>query len=268
MARPTSAYPLNAPGEPDLSSINMCMYAHPGDGKTVLAGTGDIILDGDGTGAAAAASQGSKAIVVPVLSYDELRDAFEWVSEDVAPKKPDAWVSWDSLTLFQDRTLIEDVTAEAHDENPKQSEWVPSQREYLVDHNRIKMWIRRFAKLKINFMVTAHVGVAEDPEGNLIYMPAVQGKGMASAVSGYMNIVGFMAKKEGKPRKVLFQKRDQWYAKDQFDCLGVTMTDPTLPKIRAAVEKSSSARRTSSAAGKRRNTSGARRKRTTVSSTK
>lgn len=267
MSRPVAAYKLNSPDEPDLSSINLCTYAHPGKGKTVLSGTGDIILDGDGTMGAAAAAQGSKAIVVPATTYDEIREAFEWVAEDVAPKKPDAWVSWDSLTLFQDRTLVDDITAEAAERNPRQDPHVPGQREYGIDHHRIKMWVRRFVKLKVNFHITCHVMADENPDGDLIYMPAVQGKGMSSAVTGYCNVVGYYAPvmdpdnpEKVKARKMLFRESTEFYAKDQFECLGPVMNNPTLPKIRAAIQEANDARRSSTAAVKRRPSGTARRR--------
>jgi hypothetical protein len=278
MPRPTDAHVLGD-DSPDLSKINLGLYAHPGRGKTVLGGGGRangtklnvphsrgiIIADGDGTRGLAAASQGSKATIIPMEDYDAVRSVYEWMVEDLLPKnKLPKWFVWDSVTLFQDRSLIDDITWEAHQQNPNQSEFVPSQREYLIDHNRIKTWIRRFVKLPCNCLFTFHVAVDEDPEGNLIYMPAVQGRSagvsMSSIVTGYLNVVGYMDVVDNK-RKILFQPSNEFYAKDQFHALGKVMTDPTLPKIEEKIATALAARRSSQpAANRRRGTATGRRK--------
>lgn len=240
MARPTSIFTL---GKGELRNINMGVYAHPGTGKTVFAGSkgkGTLILDSDGYGSIAAEAQGSDADVMPCVDYDDLQSAYEFLRHEDHGYD---WVWWDSMTLFQERALIDEILVEAHAENPRQSEDVASMREYLINMNRIGKFTRQFIDLPINFGVTFHVQAVEDPEGDLIYMPAVQGKNMPSKVSGYLNVVGHLglATKEvsGKKktvRRMLWQSRQHYYAKDRFGALGVVMDEPTIPKCEKLIE--------------------------------
>ena len=242
MARPTSIQALQGE-ESFLRNINMGVYAHPGAGKTVFAGSkgkGTLILDSDGGGSLAAAAQGSEAEVMPCNDYDDLQSIYEHLRYD---DHGFDWVWWDSQTLFQERALIDEILVEAHAENPRQSEDVASQREYLINMNRIGKFTRQFVDLDINFGVTFHVLAVPDPEGELIYMPAVQGKNMPSKISGYLNVVGHLGKavierngKKVRVRRMLFQQHEHYYAKDRFDALGTTMDQPTIPKCEALID--------------------------------
>lgn len=230
----------------NLSSINMCVYSHPGVGKTVLAGTADermLIMDSD-KGTESAAVRGSKAKRTPAIDHEQIGNIYDYLAN---VKHPFTWVWWDSLTLFQNRALIDDIMPRAVETNPRQEEFVPSQREYLINNNHIMRWIRLFVDLPINFGISCHVLIGEEADGETMYMPAVQGKGMPSHVSGYMNVVGYYAKREEKKegakketvaRKLLVQPRGKYYAKDRFAALGSIMTDPTLPQIEAMIRKS------------------------------
>lgn len=265
MTRPVDVFSLDDPEESSMSSINLCVYSHPGKGKTVLAGTGGkrmLIMDSDmGDGTASARAFRSKADAVAVPDYAKLDEIYQHLAHD---KHGYEWCWWDSLTLFQDRTLVDEITADAHAANPNQSAWVPSQREYLIDHNRIKQYVRLFAALPINFGVSCHVTIQEDPATEeAIYMPFVQGKGMASFLAGYMNVVGFLATTKGsKPqRRILFDARNNYFAKDRFHALGVTMDAPTIAKIEDAITKAREARNTERTRPSRR-TSSTTRKRT------
>lgn len=240
--RPTSIYSLS---DEDISlrTINMGIYAHPGAGKTVFAGSkgkGTLILDSDGGGSLAAAAQGSEAEAMPCNDYDDLQSIYEHLRYDDHGYD---WVWWDSMTLFQERALIDEILVEAHAENPRQSEDVASQREYLINMNRIGKFTRQFVDLPINFGVTFHVMAVPDPEGELIYMPAVQGKNMPSKISGYMNVIGHLGKatterngKKVRVRRMLWQQHEHYYAKDRFDALGATMDAPSIPKCEKLID--------------------------------
>lgn len=246
MPRPTSLYQLGE--DPDeLATINALIYSHPGEGKTVLWGTGGpqvMIMDADSYGAASALAMGSKAFRLPVTDFQDLWDAYEFIKNDNAREpQPFGWVVWDSLTLWQNRSLIDEVMPDAVAANPKQEEFVPSRREYLINMNRTMRMIRNFAELPVNFGVSCHIMLAQDENGDgSVYMPAVQGKGMPSNVCGYMNVVGYLGKQEvleAGQKKVVqtcrFRREGKYYAKDRFDALGAVMARPTLPKIEAAI---------------------------------
>lgn len=229
--------------DPSLSTINICVYSHPGVGKTVLAGTADermLIMDSD-KGTESASAKGSKAKRTPAIDHSQMAAIYDYLAND---KHSFTWVWWDSLTLFQNRALIDDIMPNAVAQSPRQEEFVPSQREYLINMNHIMRWVRLFVDLPINFGISCHVLISEESDGETLYMPAVQGKGMPSHVTGYMNVVGYYAKREEKGdskkevRKLLVQPSGKFYAKDRFAALGKILTDPTLPQIEKLVRQS------------------------------
>lgn len=233
-------------GEPNLHTVNFCIFSHPGEGKTAFWGTGNnkvFILDSDpGMGTQTCEALGQKPYVMPVVDYDDLATAYEYVAHDLMRELPDVtWIVWDSITLFQDRALIDDIMPDAHAANPeKQEEFVPSRREYLINMNRIGRYVRQFVDLNtFNFGCSAHVLLEPTPDGSTMYMPQVAGKNMPSKIAGYMNVVGYMTKREveGKQiQSVLWQKEAKYYAKDRFSALGHHMDRPTLPKVMELIE--------------------------------
>ena len=237
---------LNVDDE-QLHSINMCIYSHPGEGKTAFWGSGNnrvLLLDSDpGMGSQTAKALGSTCYVMPVLDYDDLHTAYEYVKNDLTRDYPGVvWVVWDSITLFQDRVLIDEIMPDAVAENPRQEEFVPSRREYLINMNKIGRYVRLFVDMPhINFGCSAHVEITQDSDGKTLYMPQVQGKNMPSKIAGYMNVVGFMDKAETadkkKVQRILFSRVGKFYAKDRFNAIGNFMDKPTLPKVQELIEK-------------------------------
>lgn len=229
----------------NLESINMLVYAHPGEGKTPFWGTGGerlLLMDSD-HGYESAASSGSKASKIPVTDYDELEEVYQWLLGTNC--KEFDWVVWDSLTLFQERALIDDIMVDAVAESDRQEEFVPSKREYLINMNRVGRYVRQFVDLPINFGISCHVLMdARDPDGKPMWLPLIQGKGMPGRISGYMNVVGFLGKAKVKkgadevqiPRMLTMQN-GRYYARDRFRALGPHVDNPTLPKIEAAINK-------------------------------
>lgn len=236
-SRPQSIHQVNDVSA-SLKSINLLIYSHPGEGKTPFWGTGGerlLMMDSD-HGYESAAANGSKCYRIPVTDYVELQEAFDWLKNGGGTKEFD-WVVWDSITLFQNRTLIDEIMADAVAENPRQEEFVPSRREYLINMNRILRYVRLFVDLDINFGVSAHVLEDKDPEGGTkLWMPAIQGKNMPSNVCGYMNVIGFLGHTPfvngtgGVPR-LLTQRVGRFYARDRFMALGQHIDRPTVPKV-------------------------------------
>lgn len=264
MTRPESLHKLGSSGQSVDNKLNMLVYSHPGVGKTVLWGTGGdrlLFLDSD-RGTQSAEAMGSKAASISVRNYDELHEAYDWLKHEALPAGEFDWVAWDSLTLFQDRALIDDILKSASDANPRQDPHVASMREYLVNQNRIGEFIRLFVDLPCNFGVSALVLPVEDPDGDIVYMPDVRGKGMSPKVCGYMNVVGYLAKNDKGRRRLITSQREHYYGKDRFNKLktdGKPYVDrPTIKKIEDLVfgeaapspaKTSTSHRRTSQKAG-------------------
>lgn len=246
MPRPASMHQLGT-GE-FQKPINMIIYSYPGEGKSPLWGTGGdrvLFLDSD-NGTESAEMLGSRSWVIPVHDYDDLDEAYKYVKNEMPRELPQVkWVVWDSLTLFQERALIDDLMVEAIAQSTKdREEFVPDRREYLINQNRIGRYIRNFADLPINFGVSALLQVDTDAsDGSTVYMPAVAGKNMASKVCGYMNVIGFLAKaniEESGEKKIvqrlLTQRTGKYFARDRFMALGHHVDRPTLPKIEGLIE--------------------------------
>lgn len=241
--RPSSY--LGPDGE-DLTrkSINLAVYSHPGEGKTVLFGKGDrsvLFLTSDPEGTISARAQGNRFHSIDVTDYDELDEAYRWLKESKEPKQLGIrWVVWDSVTLFQDRVLIDDIMQDAVAENPKQEEFVPSRREYLINMNHLGQYLRQFVTMDYNFGASFHVMTTNESGGDgTLFMPQVQGKNMPSKVAGYFQIVGYLGKvKEGDRlvQRLLVTREGRYFAKDRWDALGHHLDHPTLPKIEQLVE--------------------------------
>jgi hypothetical protein len=241
VSRPRS-YVASGAIDPSLATANVLVYSYPGYGKSVFwcsGGKDVLMMESDPEGIISGLAQGHKPHRVKVTDYDELQETYEWLKED----RPQdfKWVVWDSLTLFQDRALADDIMLDAIAESDKQDEFVPSRREYLQSMNRIGRYVRLFVDLPYNFGISCHVmtDTAVDGDGTMM-MPAVQGKGMASKIAGYMNVVGYLGKVKQPPdnkitQTMLWQPTGRYFAKDRFGCLGTSMVHPTLPKVDAAL---------------------------------
>ncbi len=243
VARPKSIVRISE--DQSIATINFMLYGHPGIGKTALWGTGGktLILDSDSGGILTARALKSQADYMPVNDYQQLAEAYEYLRYDDHGYQ---WVAWDSITLFQDRALVDDILKDAAAANPRQSEDVASQREYLISQNRIGTYIRLFSDLPINFGVSAHVMVGEDTEGDggLIYKPAISGKkgSYSSYICGYMNVVGYYGLTPKGNRRLITERQGEFFAKDRFNALRTNgkgyIDNPTLPHIQRLVEES------------------------------
>lgn len=251
MARPSSIHSVQSA---EVGSINLCIYAHPGEGKTPFWGTGGkrlLLIDCD-NGYESAAASGSLCERAPCTTYDELQDIYDFAKSD-SDKGPERrefdWYAWDSLTLFQDRALFDDIMEDAHAENPNQDRDVPSKREYRKDHSRILRFMRQFVGLPVNFGVSCHVAVQADSDGATLWMPAVQGWSggttMSSVVAGYCNVVGLLGTatvnkdkpNERQVKRLITQRTGKFYARDRFAALGKYVDEPSVPKIEELINK-------------------------------
>lgn len=246
MTRPVSLHQLGR-GQFD-KPINMIIYSYPGEGKTPFWGSGGdsvLFLDSD-HGTESAEMLGSHAYSMPVIDYDDLEEAYQFVKNDMRRELPNVrWVVWDSLTLFQERALIDDLMPDAVATSTKdREEFVPDRREYLINQNRIGRYIRNFVELPVNFGVSAHLLVDVDQsDGSTVYMPDIRGKNMPSKICGYMNVIGFLGKasvkqdgKDVKVQRLLTRRVGKFFARDRFMALGPYVDRPTLPKIEGMIE--------------------------------
>lgn len=228
------------PVSQSLAHVNMMVYGDPGVGKTPLAGTSPkcLIMDCDPDGTASAASLGSKADKWVIRDHDDLLECYEYLRHGGADDYE--WVWWDSVTLFQERGL-DQIMTDLVAAKPHRFIWAPDKGEYGQNMQRIKIMMRNFVDLPINFGVTAHTLRTEDQDGRIIYMPWIQGRNMPDTICGYMGIVAYMyaRRKEGGSieRAIRTQKDGKFYARDRFGALPKIMKSPTIPEIQRLVSE-------------------------------
>ncbi len=234
--------------------IFMAVYGDPGIGKTRFVGTSpgrvliirppqehmDSFLPSDH--ARAARGEIEEAVVKDWDDMDKLLDYLRIDGEEYD------WVWIDNLSILQD-VLLDDIWDTVVHEKPARARYGLDKGEYGINMDRISRWLRHIVGPdKFNFGFSAHGETAPSPdldeEGDPIakLMPWVQGKGMATKCSGYMNIVALMNKatvKGGKDKRAIrTDSSPNFYAKDQFDAFGGRVLDPSMPKVLELIEKS------------------------------
>jgi hypothetical protein len=227
--------------------IRACVYGDPGAGKTRLSGSSDkptLIIRPPMDHTDSLAAVGSTADEWVVDSWNEMEEVNEYMRHEGQHEYE--WFALDSISIWQDAGLddvYEDMLARKHTERERQlrAQFGPDKGEYGVNMHRLAKWVRNICALDVNFIVTAHPFKDEDPDGDIVYMPWVQGKQMPEKICGYMNLVGYLTVREdknGNHRRILItDRRDKWYAKDQFDAFDGLLRDPTLPRIEEGINK-------------------------------
>lgn len=229
---------------------NIMIYGGSGAGKTVLAGTcpGRVLFLAGEPGYISAARTGAKGTVRLIPDTATAVAAAAWLEGGGASRFD--WIVPDGLGTMQNKFLL-NYAAEAFDANPAKRAHrnLPDKPDYFNAQNFIKSWVSRLIDLPCNVLFTAHAMFPEDKgTGEQLVYPAIQGKGyeIANYVAGLMHAVGYMSPRAKvdletgeatQVRRILWQAyRDPetettFFAKDQFNALGVYTDDMTMPRI-------------------------------------
>lgn len=240
-------------------SINMVLYAEPGIGKTVFAGSDDKVLFlamRAEQGTISAKRLGSNGKVWKINEWNDLEAAYEWLSAN-----PDAGFSWvviDSVTAMQ-KLLMADLLKIQYSENPAKFDLdLPTQQNWQEYYNKFDRFIIAFNDLSYNVLYTATAMQNEDPEGEPIVLPNLYGRqkgySVAASLCANAGIVGRLSEEvrikagggEVRTREILFKSSPPYVAKDRYNCLPdrfvITRDDErtkTLKDLRVLVEQSS-----------------------------
>jgi AAA domain-containing protein len=226
---------------------NMLLFGDSGVGKTVLAGTcpGRVLFLAGEPGYISAARQGAKGTVRIVADPATALAAVDWLDSGGATKYD--WVVVDGLGTMQNKFLLA-YAAEAFDANPAKRAHrnLPDRPDYFNAQNFIKSWVARLIDTPCNVLFTAHAMRPENDEGERVVYPAIQGKGyeVSTYVCGLMHTVGYMAMRVQKTaegakqvRRILWryyrdpEAETSYFAKDQFDALGLYTDDWSMKQI-------------------------------------
>jgi hypothetical protein len=233
---------------------NWLVYGDSGCGKTVLAGTlpGRVLYLAGEPGYISAARQGAKGKVRIIPDTATADAAMRWL-EDGHAREFD-WVVPDGISTMGNKFLL-GYAAEAFDRNPasRSHRNLPDKPDYFNTQNFMRGWVARLVDLPVNTFMTAHVMRPENEDGDMMTWPAIQGKGweVANYICGLMHVVGYMEpriKKGAKGeqptqvRRILWrhyvdpETETRYFAKDQFDSLGLFTDDATMPELLRRIE--------------------------------
>lgn len=230
----------------DSPWIKMLVYGDPGVGKSVLASTApkSLLLLNNTSQAAGGAILGTSADRWHVQDYNDFTEAVEYLcyTKDHGYE----WVWFDNMTLFQEQGMDQimlDLVSEAGKGKSHRNQFIPDKAEYLENQSRLGTLVRQMIQqVQANLGFVCHTMESEDNEGNIIYLPMLQGGGNKFSVKmcGYMDVIAYMnvrRTKEGPERWIITDKRSSCYARDNFSALGGKMINPTIPKIMEAIAK-------------------------------
>jgi len=220
-------------------------YGEPGVGKTRFAATAldhaelrpVLYLDVDG--GVVAVRKRHDLEVVQIRSMEKAREihndlyaSVDWDSEK--PRAPYKTVVIDTGSELA-KLDMRVIARAAHDANPRQHEYVPSQREYLIGGERMREIVRAYRDLPCHFIFCCHSGDGKDNSNATIFFPQFSGK-LRHEIAGFLDIVGFMTADTEKEEFINYmqvRKTKKVAAKDRTDSLGEggMVVLPTLPDI-------------------------------------
>jgi hypothetical protein len=232
-------------------SINGCVYADSGIGKTVFAGTDNVLFLSLEGGTISAKRMGSKAKLIKINEWDDLQKAYDWLEAN--PDHGFDWVIIDSVTEMQKLCMVGILKA-GKAENSKRDIDIPALQDWNKYYNMFDRFIAAFNDLPANILYTATVMQNENEEGMPIVMPNLRGRGTGYSISqNFCATLGFVAylqkETEGKAqdakttRRLLFENMPPYFAKDRYNVFPrwVTVSDgdrqvSTLAGVRKKIQ--------------------------------
>jgi hypothetical protein len=171
-----------------------------------------------------------------VRTWPELVEAYEWVRDNPGVFE---WVMIDSITKAQQH-CIKHILETVVKANPSRDPHIPAQ----GDHFKWQLWVKEmvsdFNELPENIVWLARSMVRDDPDGNEIVVPHIEGKdyGISAYVSGEVHLLCYMKKElRGKGasaqvvRRLYTNDHVRYWCKDRYDVLPHIIENPDANKI-------------------------------------
>jgi phage nucleotide-binding protein len=215
-------------------TTNMLIYGESGAGKTRLAGSADevpemrkvLVVDIEG-GTLTLRDTFPQVDSVRVKSWDEMQavyDELERGSHDYQT------IIIDSLTEAQ-RMSMDQVMRKLVEENSDRDPDVPGMREWNINIEQTRKFVRAFRDLPVNTIFTALVqNDVNKSTGQLKRKPSLSGK-VKDEVAGFLDVVVYLYIKEinsVNKHLLLCQATDSVIAKDRTNTLPNVLEEPTM----------------------------------------
>lgn len=217
--------------------VNMLVYGESGIGKTRLAGSADavpqmrrtLLIDVEG-GTLTLRDIYPEVETVRVKSWQDMQKVYEALFDG---KHDFTTLIVDSLTEVQ-KMSMDSIMLKLIQEYEERSAEVPGLREWNINLEQTRKFVRAFRDLPMNTIFTALVKTDKNQRtGAMKRKPSLSGK-LADEVSGFLDIVVYLYAKEidGENKRVLLcSQTEDTVAKDRSNNLPQTMEDPTMEKI-------------------------------------
>ncbi|GAK61758.1 Gp70 protein [Candidatus Vecturithrix granuli] len=219
------------------------LYGEPGIGKTVLAGSADAVaemrpvlfIDMEG-GTESLRHTYPDVEVVRVKNWREMQALYNALADSDHGYQT---IVIDSLSEAQKFNMLH-IMADVAANNAKMIEEVPSMREWGINLEQMRKFVRGFRDLEVNTIFTCLAAKDKDIRtGKFTYGPALSGK-LAGEIAGFLDEVFFMYMKEGvneetgdeeQLRMLLTGKTETTIAKDRSGKLDQIIMNPTMEKL-------------------------------------
>lgn len=223
------------------SYYNMLFYGDSGVGKTTIAGSADAVpsmrpvlfVDIEG-GTESLKHSYPEVDTVRVLNWAQMQDLYNELYEGNHPYKT---IVLDSLTEIQKFNMYS-IMGKVIQKRPDLDEDVPSMREWGINLEQMRKFVRGFRDLEMHTIFTALAKSDKDQKSGVTTVkPSLSGK-LADEVAAFLDVVCYYYVKQigdGEDaefrRLLLTQKTDQHIAKDRTGKLPMILEYPTLEMI-------------------------------------
>lgn len=220
------------------SYYNILIYGDSGTGKTTLAGSADMVpsmrpvlfVDIEG-GTESLKHSYPDVDTIRVLNWKDMQDLYNELYEG---RHPYNTVVLDSLTEIQKFNMYS-IMKKVIQKRPELDEDVPSMREWGINLEQMRKFVRGFRDLEMHTIFTALAKSDKDQKSGIVTTkPSLSGK-LADEVAAFLDVVGYYYVKQigdGEDaefrRLLLTQKTDQQIAKDRTGRLPMVIEHPTM----------------------------------------
>ncbi len=219
------------------AKINMLIYGESGAGKTRLSGSADdvpemrrvLFIDVEG-GILTLRDTFPEVESIRVRSWEEMQSVYDELYKNLHDFTT---IVIDSLTEVQ-KMSMDKVMRKLVEEYGDDANEVPQIREWNINIEQTRKFVRAFRDLPVNTIFTALVSVEKNPhKGTIRRKPSLSGK-VKDEVSGFLDVVSYLYIKEvdGNVRRMLqCGQTEETVAKDRTNNLPLVVEDPDMFSI-------------------------------------